>query len=32
MLDLQSCWYERGLEQVVRANIDLVGLTRSPTT
>jgi sugar phosphate isomerase/epimerase len=28
MLDLQSCWYERGLEQVVRANIDLVGLTQ----
>jgi sugar phosphate isomerase/epimerase len=28
MLDLQSCWYERGLEQVVRKNIDLVGLTQ----
>ena len=28
MLDLQSCWYERGLEQVVRDNIDLVGLTQ----
>lgn len=28
MLDLQSCWYERGLEQVVRQNIDLVGLTQ----
>jgi sugar phosphate isomerase/epimerase len=28
MLDLQSCWYERGLESVVRANIDLVGLTQ----
>jgi sugar phosphate isomerase/epimerase len=28
MLDLQSCWYERGLERVVRANIDLVGLTQ----
>jgi sugar phosphate isomerase/epimerase len=28
MLDLQSAWYERGLEQVVRANIDLVGLTQ----
>jgi sugar phosphate isomerase/epimerase len=28
MLDLQSSWYERGLEQVVRRNIDLVGLTQ----
>lgn len=28
MLDLQSCWYERGLEQVVRTNMDLVGLTQ----
>jgi len=28
MLDLQSCWYERGLEQVVRQNIGLVGLTQ----
>jgi sugar phosphate isomerase/epimerase len=28
MLDLQSCWYERGLEKVVRQNIDLVGLTQ----
>ena len=28
MLDLQSCWYERGLEEVVRRNIDLVGLTQ----
>ena len=28
MLDLQSCWYERGLEQVVRKNMDLVGLTQ----
>ena len=28
MLDLQSCWYERGLERVVRHNIDLVGLTQ----
>ena len=28
MLDLQSCWYERGLERVVRENIDLVGLTQ----
>ncbi|MGH8995432.1 MAG: sugar phosphate isomerase/epimerase family protein [Acidimicrobiales bacterium] len=28
MLDLQSSWYERGLEQVVRRNIDLVGLAQ----
>jgi sugar phosphate isomerase/epimerase len=28
MLDFQSCWYERGLEQVVRDNIDLVGITQ----
>jgi sugar phosphate isomerase/epimerase len=28
MLDLQSSWYERGLEEVVRSNIDLVGLTQ----
>jgi sugar phosphate isomerase/epimerase len=28
MLDLQSCWYERDLEQVVRRNIDLVGLAQ----
>lgn len=28
MLDLQSCWYERGLEQVVGENIDLVGITQ----
>jgi sugar phosphate isomerase/epimerase len=28
MLDLQSCWYERGLEETVRKNIDLVGLTQ----
>jgi sugar phosphate isomerase/epimerase len=28
MLDLQSCWYERGVEEVVRNNIDLVGLTQ----
>ncbi len=28
MLDLQSCWYERGLEQVVRNNMDLIGLTQ----
>jgi sugar phosphate isomerase/epimerase len=28
VLDFQSSWYERGLEQVVRRNIDLVGLTQ----
>jgi sugar phosphate isomerase/epimerase len=28
MLDLQSCWYERGLEPLVHTNIDLVGLTQ----
>jgi sugar phosphate isomerase/epimerase len=28
MLDFQSCWYERGLEQVVRKNMDLVGLAQ----
>ncbi len=28
MLDLQSCWYERGLEQVVRKNMDVIGLTQ----
>jgi len=28
MLDLQSCWYERGLEQLVAKNIELVGLTQ----
>lgn len=28
MLDLQSSWYERGLEEVVRRNIDLVGLAQ----
>ncbi len=28
MLDLQSCWYERGLEKVVRDNIDMVGITQ----
>jgi sugar phosphate isomerase/epimerase len=28
MLDFQSCWYERGLEEVVRKNIDLVGITQ----
>lgn len=25
MVDLQSCWFERGLEQLVRNNLDLVG-------
>jgi sugar phosphate isomerase/epimerase len=28
MLDFQSCWYERGLESVVRDNIDLVGIAQ----
>ena len=28
VLDFQSSWYERGLEQVVRDNIDLIGLTQ----
>jgi len=28
MLDFQSCWYERGLETVVRENIDLVGVVQ----
>ena len=28
MLDFQSCWYERGLEQAVRKNMDLVGLAQ----
>lgn len=28
MLDLQSCWYERGLEKTVNDNIDLVGITQ----
>jgi sugar phosphate isomerase/epimerase len=28
MLDLQSSWYERGLEEIVRRNIGLVGLTQ----
>lgn len=28
MLDLQSCWYERGIEALIRRNIDLVGLTQ----
>jgi sugar phosphate isomerase/epimerase len=28
MLDFQSCWYERGLEDVVRKNLDLVGVVQ----
>ena len=28
MLDFQSCWYERDLEQTVRRNIDVVGITQ----
>jgi sugar phosphate isomerase/epimerase len=28
MLDFQSSWYERGLDEVVRRNIDLVGLAQ----
>jgi sugar phosphate isomerase/epimerase len=28
MLDFQSCWYERGLEDTVRRNIDLVGVVQ----
>ncbi len=28
MLDFQSSWYERGLEQVVRENLDLVALAQ----
>jgi sugar phosphate isomerase/epimerase len=28
MFDLQSSWYERGIDDVVRADIDLVGLTQ----
>ena len=28
MLDFQSCWYERGLEAIVRDNIDLVGVAQ----
>ena len=28
MLDFQSCWMERGLEDLVRTNIDLVGLVQ----
>jgi sugar phosphate isomerase/epimerase len=28
MLDFQSAWYERGIEQVVRSNVELVGLAQ----
>jgi sugar phosphate isomerase/epimerase len=28
VLDLQSCWYERGLERLVRDNVDLIGLVQ----
>jgi sugar phosphate isomerase/epimerase len=28
MFDLQSCWYERGIEQVARDNVDLIGITQ----
>jgi len=28
MLDFQSCWYERGLVDLVRANLDLIGLVQ----
>ena len=28
MLDFQSCWFERGLEALVRSNIDLVGVVQ----
>jgi sugar phosphate isomerase/epimerase len=28
MLDLQSCWFERGLEELVRKNLDLVGVVQ----
>lgn len=28
MLDLQSCWYERGIEQLIRDHIDIVGVTQ----
>ena len=32
MLDLQSCWYERGLEKVVRGTSTWSGSPRSPTS
>jgi sugar phosphate isomerase/epimerase len=28
MFDLQSCWYERGIEQLARDNLDLIGITQ----
>jgi sugar phosphate isomerase/epimerase len=28
MFDLQSCWYERGIEQVARDHVDLIGITQ----
>jgi sugar phosphate isomerase/epimerase len=28
VLDFYSCWYERGLEQLVRANLDAVALVQ----
>jgi sugar phosphate isomerase/epimerase len=28
MVDFQSCWFERGLEELVRKNIDLVGVVQ----
>jgi sugar phosphate isomerase/epimerase len=28
MVDLQSCWFERGLEELVRKNLDLVGVVQ----
>jgi sugar phosphate isomerase/epimerase len=28
MLDLQSCWFERGLEELVRKNLDRVGVVQ----
>jgi sugar phosphate isomerase/epimerase len=28
MLDFQSCWFERGLDELVRKNIDLIGMVQ----
>jgi sugar phosphate isomerase/epimerase len=28
MIDFQSCWFERGLEELVRENLDLVGVVQ----
>jgi sugar phosphate isomerase/epimerase len=28
MLDFQSCWFERGLAELVRKNLDLVGVVQ----